>query len=66
MFLFMKNAGKKKNIPARENIRPPIEPAAKANQKASFCPPIKKGINPKMVDVMVSRMGTIFRLNALT
>ena len=52
MFLFMKNAGKKRNIPARKNIRPPMDPAAKANQKASFWPRSKR-VSPREVVVFV-------------
>jgi hypothetical protein len=32
-------------------------PMASENQKTSFCPSTKKGINPKQVERMVSKIG---------
>jgi len=42
-----------------EKISPPIDPAAKANQKTSFCPDQTKGIRPKTVEIIVRKMGII-------
>jgi predicted alpha/beta hydrolase len=51
------NSGKKKKTAKKENINPPTLPAANGNQKASLYSPIMKGINPRMVDTMVKKIG---------
>lgn len=59
-FLFFKSSGGSQNIrPIKENISPPIDPAAKANQKGSFDWYRIKGDKPKMVEVIVNNIGTI-------
>ena len=45
-----------------ENIKPPIDPTPNENQKGSLCPKIIKGINPKIVEIIVKSMGTILLL----
>ena len=49
----------------REKISPPIVPAARGNQKASWVSPITKGIKPKIVESTVSIIGTILAFQAL-
>ena len=46
----------------KEKIIPPMVPMAKANQKTSSLPSIRKGANPSTVDRMVSEMGMILWL----
>jgi hypothetical protein len=50
-------SGNKKKVPTSDIVKPPIVPAAKGNQKASFVSPIMNGINPSMVDTTVNKMG---------
>jgi hypothetical protein len=45
--------------------RPPMVPAAKGNQNASFCIPTMKGINPRTDDTMVRKIGPILAFQAL-
>jgi len=45
-------------------VSPPIVPAAKGNQKPSFCDPIMNGINPNMVEIIVRKIGVIFAFHA--
>lgn len=45
-------------------INPPIVPAAKENQKASLSKPIIKGINPRIVDTTIRKIGVIFAFHA--
>ena len=47
-------------------IKPPIVPAAKGNQKASFDSPTMKGIKPRMVETTVRKIGIILAFHALT
>ena len=49
-----------------ENTRPVIVPIAKSNQKTSEGPSKRKGTRPIIDESMVSDMGIIFLLNALT
>jgi hypothetical protein len=58
--------GKNKIIPIKENINPPIVPAANGYQKASFVEPTINGLKPRTVEVIVSIIGRIFTLQALT
>jgi hypothetical protein len=58
--LFQSNIGKIQNTPTILNTNPPIVPIASENQKISFCPSIRKGINPKQVDMIVSKIGIAF------
>ena len=60
-----KNSGKNTKIAISENTNPPMAPAAKANQNASFFP-ATNGINPSTVELIVSIAGIILLLNALT
>ena len=46
-------------MPIKENSNPPVEPTAKANQKASFCPFQTKGIKPTIVETIVKTIGMI-------
>ena len=46
----------------KEKSIPPMVPMAKANQKTSSLPSIRKGANPSTVDRMVSEMGMILWL----
>ena len=64
-FLFKVSTGKKINTPITDITSPPIVPAAKGNQKPSFSAPIMKGINPKIVDTTVRKIGIIFEFHAL-
>ena len=51
------------NIRAKmENSRPPDVPMAKENQKASSCPSIKNGTNPRTVESVVRNTGIILWL----
>ena len=59
------NRGKKKNIQRKDKTHPPIVPAAKGNQKASFPSPTIKGINPRIVETTVRKIGRIFEFHAL-
>ena len=43
----------------------PWIPAAKGNQKASFPSPTIKGINPRIVETTVRKIGRIFEFHAL-
>lgn len=51
-------------IPTIDIARPPMVPIARGYQNDSFVSPIMKGMKPKIVDTTVSRIGTIFTLNA--
>ena len=62
---FNENIGKNKNIPSIDITNPPIVPAAKGNQKASFPSPTIKGINPRIVETTVRKIGIIFEFHAL-
>lgn len=62
---FKTNIGRKKNIPTIDITNPPIVPAAKGNQKASFSVPIINGINPRIVETTVRKIGTILAFQAL-
>ena len=53
-------------IPIIDIIKPPIVPAANANQKASFPIPTMNGMNPKMVETIVRKIGIILAFHALT
>jgi len=44
---------------------PPIVPAASGNQKPSLSAPNIKGMNPKIVEITVKKIGIIFELYAL-
>ena len=44
-------------ITKKEKTNPPIVPVAKAFHNISV-PPIKKGMNPKTVEIMVMNIGT--------
>ena len=46
----------------KEKSIPPMVPMAKANQKTSSLPSIRKGASPSTVDRMVSEMGMILWL----
>ena len=48
-----------------ENNNPPMVPTAKANQNTSLLPSKRNGINPKMVERIVNRIGIILWLYAL-
>lgn len=45
-------------------MSPPIVPAAKGNQKASLSGPNMNGINPKMVETTVRKIGIILAFQA--
>ena len=45
-------------------ISPPIVPAAKGNQKASLSVPNMKGMNPRIVEMTVKKIGVILALQA--
>ena len=62
----LRKIGKNKIIPIKENINPPMVPAAKGYQKASFVEPIINGLKPRTVEVIVSIIGRIFMLQAFT
>ena len=53
-------------IPIIDIIKPPIVPAANGNQKASFPIPTMNGMNPKMVETIVRKIGIILVFHALT
>ncbi len=40
-------------------------PTANGNQNASLCVPVIKGINPRMVDTIVRKIGRILAFHAL-
>ena len=65
-FLFKVSTGKKINTPITDITNPPIVPAAKGNQKPSFSAPIMKGINPRIVETTVRKMGITFVFHAFT
>lgn len=46
-------------MPTIDMTNPPMVPAARGNQNASFSVPIKNGIKPRMVEIMVSIIGMI-------
>ena len=54
------NAGRKMIRAKKENINPPMVPTARENQKALSSPPVRKGTNPRTVDITVKKIGTIF------
>lgn len=66
IFLLRDNMGSKKKIPINDIISPPIVPAANGNQKDSLSVPIMKGINPRMVDTTVRKIGITLAFHALT
>lgn len=59
------NTGKNKKMPMTDITNPPIVPAAKGNQNASFSIPTMNGIKPNIVETTVRKMGTIFAFQAL-
>lgn len=52
-------------IPMTEATSPPIVPAARGNQNASFPSPTMKGMKPNMVETTVRNIGMIFVFHAL-
>ena len=50
-------------IPMTDITKPPIVPAAKGNQKASFPVPTMNGMNPNMVDTTVRKIGIILEFH---
>ncbi len=58
--------GRRKRMPVRERMRPPIVPAAKGNQKLSWVSPMRKGIKPNTVERTVSKTAVIFTRKAFT
>ncbi len=62
---FNENMGRNKNMPSMDITNPPIVPAAKGNQKASFPSPTIKGIKPSIVETTVRNIGRIFEFHAL-
>ena len=53
-------------IPTMDIVKPPLVPAAKGNQNASLPVPTMNGMNPKMVETTVRKIGIIFAFHALT
>jgi hypothetical protein len=51
-------------MPTKDMINPPMVPAASGNQKPSFWVPMRNGVNPRMVEIMVRKMGMIFAFQA--
>jgi len=62
----LRKTGRKSIIPIKENNKPPIVPAANGNQNGSFVDPIINGLKPSTVDVIVSIIGRILKLQAFT
>ena len=56
--------GRNKKVAINDTISPPIVPAARGNQNPSLYSPIKKGMNPKIVDITVKNTGLILAFHA--
>ena len=65
-FFSGKKTGMMRTMAITENSMPLITPTAKLNQNELSRPSIRNGISPSTVLRMVSIVGTILRLNALT
>lgn len=59
-FSLMQNAGKNNIKPPIDEISPLIEPVANGSQNELLSLSIMNGIKPKIVDMIVSKIGTIF------
>ena len=51
-------------MPAIDITSPPIVPAASGNQNASLSGPNMNGMNPRIVDITVRKIGVIFAFHA--
>ena len=65
-YLQQQKTGRTNTKAKTEKISPEIVPTAKSNQNTSDGPSNKNGINPRIVEIIVSAIGLIFVLNDLT
>lgn len=65
-FIFTTNAGRKLKMAMTDMTKPPMVPAAKGNQKASLEVPTINGMKPRIVLIIVRKMGITLAFQAFT